>query len=134
MRDRENPGEVFDRLTAMGLVILHADEEQAQQHITEQATEGEAITVASNDKAAALNERIRMGRVERGEVDDTITATGSDELPIGRGDLIQTRRNDPALGVANRQQWIVQHVAGNGTVRPAAGAGTPAPSPSRLST
>lgn len=57
-----------------------------------------------------------MGRVERGEVDDTITATGSDELPIGRGDLIQTRRNDPALGVANRQQWIVQHVAGNGTV------------------
>ena len=116
MRDRENPGEVFDRLTAMGLVILHADEEQAQQHITEQATEGEAITVASNDKAAALNERIRMGRVERGEVDDTITATGSDELPIGRGDLIQTRRNDPALGVANRQQWIVQHVAGNGTV------------------
>ena len=48
--------------------------------------------------------RIRMGRVERGEVDDTITATGSDELPIGRGDLIQTRRNDPALSVANRQR------------------------------
>ena len=39
MRDRENPGEVSDRLTAMG-PGLHADEEQAQQHITEQATEG----------------------------------------------------------------------------------------------
>ncbi|KAB1641609.1 AAA family ATPase [Gulosibacter chungangensis] len=116
MRDRENPGEVFDRLAAMGLVTLHADEEQAQQHVTEHATEGEAITVASNDEAATLNERIRTGRVENGEVDDTITAFGSDELPIGRGDLIQTRKNDTALGVANRQQWIVQHIAEDGTL------------------
>ncbi|MBD4513567.1 hypothetical protein GUG71_23700, partial [Xanthomonas citri pv. citri] len=82
----------------------------------EHAAQGDAITVASNDEAAALNERIRTGRVERGEVDDTITATGSDELPIGRGDLIQTRKNDTALGVANRQQWIVQHVTDDGTV------------------
>lgn len=116
MRDREHPGDVFDRLTAMGLVTLYADEEQARDHITEHATEGEAITVASNDEAAALNERIRTGRVECGEVDDTITATGSDELPIGRGDLIQTRKNDTTLGVTNRQQWIVQHVAEDGTV------------------
>ena len=42
--------------------------------------------------------------------------TGSDELPIGRGDLIQTRKNDSDLGVANRQQWIVQHVDNDGTV------------------
>jgi len=116
MRDRENPGEVFDRLTAMGLVTLHGDEAQARDHITTHAKMGEAITVASNDEASALNERIRTGRVERGEVDDTITATGSDELPIGRGDLIQTRKNDPGLGVANRQQWIVQHVTDDGTV------------------
>ena len=116
MRDRENPGDVFDRLAAMGLVTLHVDEEQARDHITEHATQGEAITVASNDEAAALNERIRTGRVERGEVDDTITVTGSDELPIGRADLIQTRKNDTSLGVANRQQWIVQHVAEDGTL------------------
>src|SRR5690606_17841933 len=48
MRDRENPGDVFDQLTAMGLITLHADEEQARDHIAEHATEGEAITVASN--------------------------------------------------------------------------------------
>ncbi len=36
-----------------------------------------------------------------------MTATGSDGLPIGAGDLIQTRKNDAALGVANRQQWVV---------------------------
>lgn len=116
MRDRENPGDVFDRLAAMGLITLHTDEEQSRDHITTHAREREAITVASNDEAAALNDRIRAGRVERGEVDDTITATGSDDLPIGRGDLIQTRKNDTALGVANRQQWIVQHVENDGTL------------------
>lgn len=116
MRDRENPGAVFDRLAAMNLVALHADNEQTRSHITDQAQDGEAITVASNDEAAALNERIRTGRIERGEVDDTTTATGSDGLSIGAGDLIQTRRNDTTLGVANRQQWIVQHVESDGTV------------------
>lgn len=116
MRDRDDPGDVFDRLTAMGLVTLYADDETAREHITSHAQDGEAITVATNDEAAELNERIRTGRVQRGEVEDTVTATGSDGLPIGAGDLIQTRRNDTGLGVANRQQWIVQHVADDGTV------------------
>ena len=116
MRDRENPGDVFDRLTGMGLVTLHGDEERAREHITVHAQEGEAITVASNDEAAALNESIRTGRIESREVDDTVTATGSDGLSIGAGDVIQTRSNDTALGVANRQQWIVQHVTDDGTV------------------
>ncbi|MGP5307063.1 MobF family relaxase [Brachybacterium alimentarium] len=116
MRDRENPGDVFDQLAAMNLVTLHADDDVARDHITANAHDGEAITVATNDEAAALNERIRTGRVESGEVDDTVTATGSDGLSIGAGDLIQTRKNDSDLGVANRQQWIVQHVAEDGTV------------------
>src|SRR5699024_1321941 len=115
-RNSENTGEEFDRLAAMGLVPLHADEEQARDHITANIPDGEAIAVAANDEAAALTERIRARRVEAGEVDDTITVTGSDELPIGRGDLIQTRKNDTALGVANRQQWIVQHIAEDGTL------------------
>src|SRR5699024_1422682 len=38
------------------------------------------------------------------------------DLPIGAGDLIQTRRNDSDLGVANRQQWVVQQVTDDGTV------------------
>ncbi len=116
MRDRTDPGEVFDRLAAKNLVTLHADDEQAHEHITETAHDGEAITVATNDEAAAVNERIRAGRVDAGEVDDRITATGSDGLSIGAGDLIQTRKNDNDLGVANRQQWLVQHIEDNGTV------------------
>ena len=116
LRDRENLGEVFDQLAAMGLVTVHADEDTAREHITTHAKKGEAITVATNDEAAEVNERIRAERVERGEVDDTVTATGSDGLSIGTGDLIQTRRNDSDVGVANRQQWIVQHVENDGTV------------------
>ncbi|WOF24609.1 AAA family ATPase [Microbacterium betulae] len=116
MRDREGPGEVFDRLGALGLVTVHADDEQVREHIAAHPRNGEAITVATNEEAAALNERVRTGRIERGEVDDAVTATGSDGLPIGRGDVIQTRRNDTTLGVANRQQWIVQHVIDDGTV------------------
>jgi len=116
MRDRENPGVVFDELAAMGLVTLHADDDAAREHIATHAEDSEAITVATNDEAAAVNERIRTGRIESGEVDDTITAPGSDGLPIGAGDLIQTRRNDTSLGVANRQQWTVQQVTDDGTV------------------
>ena len=116
MRDRQNPGAVFDQLATMGLVALHADDDHAQEHITAHTRDGEAITVATNDEAAALNERIRAGRIEAGEVDDAITVAGSDGLSIGAGDLIQTRKNDTALGVANRQQWIVQHVTDDGTV------------------
>ncbi|WP_436327146.1 MobF family relaxase [Brevibacterium sp. FAM 27836] len=134
MRDRENPGQVFDRLAAMNLVTLHTDDEQAREHITDNTRDGEAITVATNDEAAALNEHIRAGRVESGEVDDTVTATGSDGLSIGRGDLIQTRKNDTILGVANRQQWIVQHVESNGTLyaREAASGGRKNPHTVRL--
>ena len=116
VRDRENPGDVFDRLTAMNLITLHPDEDHAREHIAADSCDGEAITVATNDEATALNERIRTGRIVRGEVDDTVTATGSDGLSIGAGDVIQTRRNDTALRVANRQQWIVQHVENDGKV------------------
>ena len=107
---------MFDGLAAMNLVTLHTDDDAAREHITAHAQEGEAITVATNDEAAVLSERIRAGSVERGEVDDMVTATGSDGLSIGAGDLIQTRKNDSHLGVANRQQWIVQHVTDDGTV------------------
>lgn len=116
MRDRTNPGAVFDQLVTMGLVALYESEDEARAQVTNDTRQGEAITVATNDEAAELNERIRAGRVERGEVNDEVTATGSDGLSIGAGDLIQTRKNDSDLGVANRQQWIVHNVTEDGTV------------------
>jgi len=87
-----------------------------RERIAQERQDGEAVTVTSNDEARAVNSSIRDERVARGEVDDQRTASGSDGLPIGAGDLIQTRKNLTDLGVANRQQWIVQHVADNGTL------------------
>ena len=116
MRDGRDPGEVFDRLTALGLVRLHASDEDAREHIAGHRREGEAVTVTSNDEARAVNARIRDERVTRGEVDDHHTATGSDGLPIGAGDVIQTRKNNTSIGVANRQNWIVQHIEQDGTL------------------
>ena len=46
-----------------------------------------------------------------------MTAVGNDGLAIGASDLIQTRKNDNTLGVATRQQWIVQQVTDDSPVR-----------------
>ncbi|MGB3376069.1 MAG: MobF family relaxase [Microbacterium sp.] len=115
MRDRRDPGDVFDQLDQLGLIRLHADGAELQEHIAKNVRDGETITVASNEDAVRLNERIREERIARGLVDDAATTAGSDGLSIGAGDLIQTRRNDTALGVANRQQWIVQRVEPDGS-------------------
>lgn len=116
MRDRRNPGQVFDRLRELGLIQLHTDAEELREHLATSSQEGDAVTVASNDEAARLNDRIRDERARLGVVDDAITASGSDGLSIGRGDLIQTRKNSADLGVANRQQWIVQRVEQDGSL------------------
>jgi len=116
MRDRRNPGQVFDRLRELGLIRLHADADELREHLATNRPDGEAVTVASNDEAARLNDRIRDERTRAGVVDDTTTASGSDGLIIGRGDLIQTRKNSADLGVANRQQWSVQHVEADGSL------------------
>ncbi|WP_131106539.1 MobF family relaxase [Ornithinimicrobium sufpigmenti] len=116
LRDRNDPGVIFDQLHAIGLIRLHADAEHLHEHIAQHHGDGEAVTVVTNDEAARLNARIRDQRTHAGLVDDQTTATGSDGLAIGRGDLIQTRKNDTALGVANRQLWIVQHVADDGAL------------------
>lgn len=116
MRDRRDPGDVFDRLRELGLIRLHADADEVREQVAVSTEDGEVVTVSSNDDAARFNDRIRDERTRQRLVDDTATTTGSDGLPVGRGDLIQTRQNDTALGVANRQQWIVQHVEPDGSL------------------
>jgi hypothetical protein len=110
MRGRDDPGRVFDQLAALNLVRLHASQDEQQESVAAARRDGEAVTVATNQEAAEFNERVRARRAASGLVDDTATVTGNDGLPIGAGDLIQTRRNDNHLGVANRQAWTVQRV------------------------
>jgi hypothetical protein len=116
MRAGENPALLFDRLHALGLVVLHASADAAQETIASSSHGSNAITVATNDEASELNSRIRDERVHVGLVANTRTTTGSDGLSIGAGDVVQTRKNDNDVQVANRQTWIVQAVGGDGTV------------------
>jgi len=116
VRRGQHPALLFDRLHALGLVVLHESAEAAQEAIARDARDGDAITTATNDEARELNERIRDERVRSGMVDDHRITTGSDGLSIGRGDIIQTRHNDSNVQVANRQTWTVQSVGNDGTV------------------
>lgn len=116
LRGRDDPAAIFDDLHTLGLIQLHTGPDELHEHIATRRGDGQAVTVATNDEATRLNARIRDERVRAGAVDDSVTATGSDGLPVSRGDLIQTRKNDASLNVANRQQWIVQHVEEDGTI------------------
>ena len=116
MRRGEHTESLFDRLHALGLVVMHESPDALNDALAREWRDGDAVTVATNDEARELNARIRDERVRAGQVDDHRTATGSDGLSIGRGDVIQTRQNDSAVHVANRQTWIVQSVGDDGAV------------------
>jgi hypothetical protein len=118
LRAGSNPAHLFNDLHAFGLIQLHMAEDDAHEWIANEASavRAPAVTVATNDEARGLNERIHNQRVAAGEVEATATATGRDGLPIGVGDVIATRKNDSTLGVANRQTWTVQHVDPEGAL------------------
>ena len=122
LRAGDNPTHLFDRLYAHGHVRVHHSTDDAHEAIAAATTAATgttrtvAATVATNDEARSLNDRIRTQRVARGAVDDTATVSGNDELPIGAGDVITTRKNDSTLGVANRPTWTVQSIGEDGTV------------------
>ncbi|WP_245866911.1 ATP-dependent DNA helicase [Diaminobutyricimonas aerilata] len=116
MRRGQHPEALFDRLCALGLVAMHECPEAQLEALAGEWREGCAMTVATNDEARELNARVREERVRARDVDDSRTVIGSDGLSIGRGDVIQTRRNDSGVRVANRQMWVVQGVGEDGAV------------------
>lgn len=116
MRRGEQPEALFDRLHALGLVVLHESPVALQDALAREWRDGDAVTVATNDEARELNARVRDERVRAGAVDDGCIAAGIDGMNIGRGDVVQTRQNDSVVRVANRQTWIVQSVDDDGAV------------------
>ena len=72
------------------------------------------VVVDTRDHAATLNSAIRDRLVAAGAVDDRRVAVTHDGQRLGAGDVIVTRRNDPDLGVANRETWTVTRVHRDG--------------------
>lgn len=116
LRDGKRAEQLFDRLQQFGLVRLHESTEAMHAALADITRPGDAVTVATNDQARKANAAIRQARVARGEIPEVTAAVGSDGLPVGPGDLVMTRRNDNALGVANRQTWIVKRADDEGDV------------------
>lgn len=66
-----------------------------------------ALVVGTNDDADAINEAIQRRRVEEGDLQTGAVALGRSGQRMLVGDVIQTRRNDPAADVQNRATWII---------------------------
>lgn len=69
-----------------------------------------ALVVSTNEEADLVNEAIQQERVHRGELSEARIALGSGGQQICEGDVVQTRRNDTAMGVENRANWIVDRI------------------------
>ncbi|MFB8145356.1 AAA family ATPase [Microbacterium sp. NPDC056003] len=73
---------------------------------------GRRVTLVSgtNAEADAINDAIQQRRVDQGELDVRVVASGIGQQRILVGDTVQTRRNDRRTGVENRAQWIVRGI------------------------
>lgn len=116
MRAGDDPAAAFDALLARGQVAVHASEiERADalaRHVAASRLAGGAPAVIADTRehAAALNATIREQLVAAGRVDDQRVVITDSGDRVGTGDAVVTRRNDPHLGVANRDSWVVTQV------------------------
>jgi conjugative relaxase-like TrwC/TraI family protein len=127
MRTGDEPGAVFDQLAARGQIMIHASDVERTAALAQiGATSGDLVIAETRDQVAHLNAAIRQQRRATGNTTGGTTAneatgrnstvtTSRGEL-IGLGDRVATRRNDPDLGVANRQSWTVAGISGDGSL------------------
>lgn len=124
IRERRQPAATFEQLVRRGQVRLHETQEEAYTAIaadaarTLSARSGEtlALTAASVAEATALNAAVHDARVYLGQVHDSVSVTGADGLEIGVGDHVMVRRNDPILGIANRETFTVTRIHPDGAL------------------
>jgi exodeoxyribonuclease V alpha subunit len=122
MRLGQDPRAVFDALHSRGQIRLYPDAAARLETLAALATasyaeEGAvAVVVDTREQGAELNAAIRDRLVAEGRVDDGQAVATRSGQRISAGDRIATRRNDPALGVANRDTWTVTAVGPHGSL------------------
>lgn len=117
LRDRAEPGKVFDDLAAGGHIVLHPSDAAAwgtiSKDVVAKAEAGATIAVAvpSNDAAAEINALVQGARARAGHTrKPSVDVAGVDGLTLRTGDRLMTRKNDSQFGVANRDTWDVTRV------------------------
>jgi len=124
MRTSRHPGAVFDTLLSRGQIRLHPSEGERTRALAQIGAQswaeasGEPVLVIADtrEQVAALNGTIRDQLVATGRIDDTRAVTTAAGERIGVGDRVATRRNQPALDVANRDTFTVTGIAPDGTL------------------
>ena len=117
MRTGDNPAGVFDELTRRGLIVIHPSEVERTAALAEAGATGDLVIADTRDQVADLNATIRDQRhaTQSATHSEPVVTTARGEQ-IGLGDRVATRRNDPALQVANRQTWTVAGIAQDGSL------------------
>ena len=125
MRTSRHPAAVFDTLLASGQICLHPSEGErtralaqiGAQHQTDEAHGGPVLLIAdTRERVADLNASIRDHLVATGRLNDAGAVTTAAGERIGVGDRVATRRNEPALDVANRDTWTVTDIGADGAL------------------
>lgn len=111
MREGRDAVNVFDRLIERGQVVVHASDAERTAALSIAGAGGALVVADTRDQVAALNSAIR----ERRGCDSTELINGRGEQ-IGLGDRVATRRNNPELGVTNRQTWTVVGIGDDGSL------------------
>jgi hypothetical protein len=113
MRTGDNPADVFDALQRRGQVVVHPSDIERTAALAEVGASGALVLADTREQVATLNAAIRDQRRDDPADPDPSSVTARGER-IGLGDRVATRRNDPELGVANRQTWTVTGVGKDG--------------------
>lgn len=69
-----------------------------------------ALVTSTHAEAQEISEAIQRQRMESGAIRPEHALFGQSGQQIYVGDVVQTRRNDSATGVQNRQTWIVKTI------------------------
>ena len=102
MREGREADAVFDRLVERRQIVVHAFEAERTAALAAVGAGGALVVADTREQVATPNAAIRN---EHGHDLGAVVTQRGDR--IGLGDRVATRRNDPALGVANRQTWTV---------------------------
>ena len=97
--------------------MIHPSDAERTAALAEAGAAGDLVLADTREHVASLNAAIRDQRRVDPATDDSadsmVTARGE---RIGLGDRVATRRNDPDLGVANRQTWTVAGLGDDGSL------------------
>ena len=92
-------------------VVVHGSEAERTAALASAGAGGALVVADTREQVTGLNAAIRNERGHDHDHGAVVTQRG--EL-IGHGDRVATRRNDPGLGVTNRQTWTVVGIGDDG--------------------